>query len=53
VFQVIVALEVLGYKVFVALFPVLPNTSAHGGHKPGAAKDDAGKALPQAQLQAQ
>uniref|UniRef100_C6E313 Polysulphide reductase NrfD n=1 Tax=Geobacter sp. (strain M21) TaxID=443144 RepID=C6E313_GEOSM len=27
----IVALEVLGYKVFVALFPVLPNTSAHGG----------------------
>lgn len=49
----IVALEVLGYKVFVALFPVLPNTSTHGGHKPGAAKDDAGKALPQAQLQAQ
>ena len=49
----IVALEVLGYKVFVALFPVLPNTSAHGGHKPGAAKDDEGKALPQAQLQAQ
>ena len=31
----IVALEVLGYKVFVALFPVLPNTSAHGGgHAP-------------------
>jgi len=26
----IVALEILGYKVFVALFPVLPNTSGHG-----------------------
>ncbi|GFO54303.1 Ni/Fe-hydrogenase cytochrome b subunit [Geomonas sp. Red276] len=29
----IVALEILGYKVFVALFPVLPNTSGHGGKK--------------------
>jgi len=26
----IVALEILGYKVFVALFPVLPNTVVHG-----------------------
>src|SRR6185369_14843819 len=32
----IVALEILGYKVFVALFPVLPNSSGHGGVKPGA-----------------
>jgi len=34
----IVALEILAYKVFVALFPVLPNT-AHGqkhGHAPAA-----------------
>ena len=51
----IVALEILGYKVFVALFPVLPNTSAHGGHgghHPGTAKDPATQALSQAQLQA-
>ena len=26
----IVALEILGYKVFVALFPVLPKTAGHG-----------------------
>ncbi|GFO64645.1 Ni/Fe-hydrogenase cytochrome b subunit [Geomonas paludis] len=29
----IVALEILGYKVFVALFPVLPNMDLHGAHK--------------------
>lgn len=29
----IVALEILAYKVFVALFPVLPNTSGHGTQK--------------------
>jgi Ni/Fe-hydrogenase subunit HybB-like protein len=27
----IVALEILGYKVFVKLFPVLPNAAMHGG----------------------
>jgi Ni/Fe-hydrogenase subunit HybB-like protein len=37
----IVALEILAYKVFVALFPVLPNTSGHGGAK----KAKASKAL--------
>jgi len=34
----IVALEILAYKVFVALFPVLPNTSGHGAKKHGKAK---------------
>jgi Ni/Fe-hydrogenase subunit HybB-like protein len=29
----IVALEILGYKVFVAIFPVLPNTAGHGKAK--------------------
>jgi Ni/Fe-hydrogenase subunit HybB-like protein len=35
----IVALEILAYKVFVALFPVLPNTAGHGqaSHGKGAA----------------
>ena len=27
----IVALEILAYKVFVKLFPVLPNADKHGG----------------------
>jgi Ni/Fe-hydrogenase subunit HybB-like protein len=33
----IVALEILAYKVFVALFPVLPNTSGHGAKAHGKA----------------
>jgi Ni/Fe-hydrogenase subunit HybB-like protein len=59
----IVALEILGYKVFVALFPVLPNTTGHGSahHKKQKAVKESGevqtvisldldKAVAQAQL---
>ena len=51
----IVALEILGYKVFVALFPVLPNTDVHGPHKKKAhsrKKQDGAKALPQTEAAA-
>jgi len=34
----IVALEILAYKVFVALFPVLPNAAGHGAPKHARAK---------------
>ena len=47
----IVALEILGYKVFVALFPVLPNPAGHGA--PKGTDDTSGKIPVRARLQAQ